>query len=65
MADALRDPQVLHAGLLREFGSGTDAVTLVGCPVTFSASPCLRAEPVPPLGSHNQQYGLADGEKAP
>lgn len=60
VADALRDPQVLHAGLLREFGSGTDAVTLVGCPVTFSASPCLRAEPVPPLGSHNQQYRLAE-----
>jgi crotonobetainyl-CoA:carnitine CoA-transferase CaiB-like acyl-CoA transferase len=59
VGEALRDPQILHQGLLREFGRGADAVTLVGCPVTFSASPCLSAEPVPPLGSHNQQYDMA------
>jgi crotonobetainyl-CoA:carnitine CoA-transferase CaiB-like acyl-CoA transferase len=59
VGEALSDPQILHQDLLREFGRGADAVTLVGCPVTFSASPCLSAEPVPPLGFHNQQYGVA------
>lgn len=63
VAEALADPQARHLGLIREFGGGADAVPLVRYPVTFSASPCTGAGPVPRLGSHNRQY-TADTDDA-
>jgi crotonobetainyl-CoA:carnitine CoA-transferase CaiB-like acyl-CoA transferase len=63
VAAALSDPQARHLGLIREFGSGADAIPLVRYPVTFSISPCTAAGAVPRLGSHNRQYA-ADTDDA-
>jgi formyl-CoA transferase len=52
IAEALEDPQVRHLGLIREFGTGQRAVSVVRSPVDYSMTGLVGGGPPPDLGEH-------------
>ncbi len=66
VAGALDDPQARHLGMVRTFGEGARALSLIGFAVSFAATPCEPGLPPPLLGEHTDAvlgaagYGAAE-----
>lgn len=64
VAGALGDPQTRHLGMVRTFGVGARALSLIGFAVSFATTPCEPGLPPPLLGEHTDDVLVAAGYRS-